>query len=128
MCGRSVNREIEDGQAGSPQRLWVHPQQDLVRKLIPAGCSRLPEGQVQDVALWAIGDTDRPHRFSSPSSLNLVNGQNKVVLRTISIEAEANHLDRLATHNSRELERTRILLGQASAGMLPLASEIRDGA
>jgi hypothetical protein len=110
------------GVCGSTRsRIWS-------KRLIPGGCSRLPEGQVQDVALWVIGDTDRPHRFSSPSSPNLVNGQNKVVLRTISIEADANHLDRLATHNGRELERTRTLSGQASAGMLPLASEIRDGA
>jgi hypothetical protein len=111
MYGRSVNREIEDGQAGSPRRLWVHPQQDLVRKLLPGGCSRLPEGQVQDVALWVIRDTDRPHRFSSPSSPNLVSGQNEVVLRTISLEAEANHLDRLAMHNGRELELGFGLLG-----------------
>jgi hypothetical protein len=128
MCGRRVNREIDDGQAGSPRRLRVHPQQDLVRKLIPGGCRRLPDGQVPDIALSVIRDTDRPHRFSSPSSPNLVSGQNKGVLRTISIEAEANHLDRSATHNGRELERTHTLSGQASAGILPLASEIRDGA
>jgi hypothetical protein len=128
MYGKSVNREIEDGQVGSPRRLWVHPQQDLVRKLIPGGRSRLSEGQVQDVALGVIHDTDRPHRFSSPSSPNLVSGQNKVVLHPVSIEAEANHLDRLATHNGRELERTRTLSGQASAEKLPLASESRDGA
>jgi hypothetical protein len=54
----SVHREIQDGQADSSPGLWVYPQQELVRKLIPRRCGRLPEGNIQDVSVRIIGDTD----------------------------------------------------------------------
>jgi hypothetical protein len=93
LCGMSVNREVKNGQPGSLLGLRIYPQKDLVRKLVPSGCSRLPKGNIQDISFRVIGDTDGPHRFSPPSPTNLISGHNEVVLSTVRIKAKANHND-----------------------------------
>ena len=50
MRSMNMHGEITNGQSGSLLGLRVHPQQDLVRKLISGRGGRLPEGYVQDIA------------------------------------------------------------------------------
>jgi hypothetical protein len=92
----SMNGEIEHGQSGSLLGLWVHPQQELVRKLISGPCSWRPKSNVQDVSFWVIRDADRLHGISPPAPTNLVSGENKVVLYTIGRKTKAHYNDKSA--------------------------------
>jgi hypothetical protein len=89
----SMKREIKNGQSGSLPGLRIHPQQELVRKLISGRCQRLPESNVQDISFRVIRDTNRLHCISPPAPTNLVSSQNKIVLRTVRIKAKAHYND-----------------------------------
>lgn len=58
MC---VDGKIKDGEAGSLMGLRVDPQQNLVRELMPDSLSRLPKGNVQDIAFKIVRDMNRSH-------------------------------------------------------------------
>src|SRR4030095_4838384 len=88
-----VMRIIKNSQTGGLLRLGVDAQQNLVRKLVPSGCDRLPKSKVKDISVGIIGDSDRSHRFLPAFPKDLVSRDNEIVLRTISGKTEANYHD-----------------------------------